>query len=562
MNGQASLPNRTEFDGQPLELDLGADYTVNKDGAIERIPTNRNALPVTVIAHPLTIARRMVNIDTGETKLELAYRRKGRKWRRIIVNRGTINTNANVVKLADSDIDVPQSRAGEVVRYLSALENLNLDRIPEVRSCGRMGYADGDSCFLPYADDIAFDGDAAFAPMFRSIRAEGSFEEWQHAALELCMTLPGRLALDASFASALVKPLKCLPFFVHLWGTKSGTGKTLALMGAASVWADPAPGRYIQTFNSTAVGHERIAEFLQNLPLIIDELQISKDWRGQVVYDPYKLAEGIGRTRGTRTGGVERTPTWHNCILTSGETPLIRDTAAAGAKNRAIEVEVDQPLTGDGHALAAKLGHNFGHAGRMFVEWVMQNHDLVEQAYGMYYRDLTAFTSKQALSGALLLTADNIVTTLGIVPKLRCLKAADLMPYLKTDEDIEINRALYAQMCDWVVGNMNGFLRDDRHDDHPPREIFGKYDWKKNIAYILPSRFDAVVESFGGVSRSFKKWLLEKGLIIVRPGTRGTHFVTRVIDRAVSTVAIRLPDREAEAVFDDADEKGLLNIDV
>lgn len=555
MNGQESLPNRTKFDGQPIELDLGADYMTDTDGSIVRIPTNRNALPVTVITHPLTISRRMVNIDTGETKLELAYRRKGKKWRNIIVNRGTINTNANVVKLADSDIDVPQSRAGEVVRYLSALETLNLDTIPEVRSCGRMGYADGDSCFLPYDDGIAFDGDAAFAPMFRSIRTEGSFEEWQKAALELYMTLPGRIVMAASFASALVKPLKCLPFFVHLWGTKSGTGKTLALMGAASVWADPAPGRYVQTFNSTAVGHERIAEFLQNLPLIIDELQISRDWRGQVVYDPYKLAEGIGRTRGTRTGGVERTPTWHNCILTSGETPLIRDTAAAGAKNRAIEVEVDQPLTKDGHALAARLGHNFGHAGRKFVEWVMRNRDSVEEVYGSFYRDLAKFSSKQALSGALILTADNIVTHLGIVPKLRMLQPADLAQYLKTDEDIEINRALYTQMCDWVIGNMNGF-RDDRVDDHPPREIFGKYDWKKNVAYILPTKFDSVVESFGGVPRSFKKWLLGRDLILVRPGTRGTHFVTRVVDRAIGTVAIRLPDREAEVVFDDEDEKG------
>ena len=544
----------TEFSGQPIRLSLGADYYTPDDGSIERYPERKNAMPVTVITHPLTITRRMVNIDTGETKLELAYRRKGKTWRRLIVNRGTINTNASVVKLADADIDVPQNRAGEVVRYLSALETMNLDRIPEARSCGRMGYADNDTCFLPYADGIAFDGDAAFRPLFESIRAEGSFEDWKAAAMELSSTLPGRIALAASFASALVKPLRCLPFFVHLWGTASGTGKTLALMGAASVWADPAPGKYLQTFNSTAVGHERIAEFLQNMPLIIDELQISRDYRGQVVYDPYKLAEGIGRTRGTKAGGIERTPEWSNCILTSGETPLIRDTAAAGAKNRAIEVEVNAPVTADGHLLAAKLGKNFGHAGKRFVAFVIANLPLIRETYDGFYRDLAAYTSKQALSGALILTADSIVRFADILPHERQLQPADLAQYLKTNEDIEINRSLWAQLRDWIVGNLGSFMNDDVTVDRMPREIYGRYDSKENIAYILPKIFAEAVESFGGVPRSFLKWMRDEGNLMVRPVSMGFQFVQRVVDKPVGTIAVRLPILEAEEVFREHDE--------
>lgn len=545
--------NYTEFSGQPIRLFCG-DYIADDDG----IAYKRGKTDVDVISHPLTITRRFINIETGEAKIEIAYRRK-KTWRRRIVERNEINTAANIVKLGNGDLDVSQDNAREVVKYLRQLESDNLEDIPELRSCGRMGYADGEECFLPYAENIAYDGDAAFRPLFESIREEGSFEEWQHAALDLCKTLPGRITLAASFASALVKPLHCLPFFVHLWGTASGTGKTLALMGAASVWADPTPGRYVQTFNSTAVGHERIAEFLQNLPLIIDELQISRDYRGQVVYDPYKLAEGIGRTRGTRLGGIERTPTWHNCIITSGETPMIRDTAAAGAKNRAIEVEVTEPLTEDGHRLAGLLSRNFGHAGKRFVQFVMENRGIVNEVYDSFYRDLAKATSKQALSGALILTADNIVTSIGIVPKLRMLQPADLAQYLKTDEDIEINNSLWQQLCDWITGNMSAFMRDDTESDRPPREIFGRYDHEKNIAFILPSRFDSAVESFGGVPKSFKKWMLSRGHLLTRKGTRGFTFVTRVIDRPVGTIAVALPDREAEEIFAIEDEKGQLN---
>ena len=84
-----------------------------------------------------------------------------------------------------------------------------------------------------------------------------------------------RIMLAASFASALVEPCDCLPFFVHLWGGTE-SGKTVALMLAASVWASPLMGDYIRTFNSTAVAQELTAGFVNSLPLCYDELQIVK----------------------------------------------------------------------------------------------------------------------------------------------------------------------------------------------------------------------------------------------------------------------------------------------
>ena len=74
----------------------------------------------------------------------------------------------------------------------------------------------------------------------------------------------------------MVRPMCALPFFVHLWGGTE-VGKTVGLMLAASVWANPEVGRYIHTFNSTAVGREKSAAFVNSLPLILDELQIVAD---------------------------------------------------------------------------------------------------------------------------------------------------------------------------------------------------------------------------------------------------------------------------------------------
>ena len=101
------------------------------------------------------------------------------------------------------------------------------------------------------------------------------------------MSTTARIILAASFASVLLEPLNCLPFFVHLWGVDSGTGKTVALMVAASVWGDPAVGSYIKTFDGTVVGQEKTAAFLNNLPLCLDELQLAKDSRGRTNFDVY-----------------------------------------------------------------------------------------------------------------------------------------------------------------------------------------------------------------------------------------------------------------------------------
>lgn len=137
-------------------------------------------------------------------------------------------------------------------------------------------------------------------------------------------------------------------------------------MLAASVWGDPAIGEYIQTFNGTVVGHEKTAAFLNNLPLILDELQLSRDGRGNLNFDVYKLAQGVGRTRGNRNGGVDMTPRWSNCIITSGESPIVdQQCGAAGAVNRGNQrgSGSGQPrrdggqrqLPGDNHARKLRL---------------------------------------------------------------------------------------------------------------------------------------------------------------------------------------------------------------
>ena len=148
-----------------------------------------------------------------------------------------------------------------------------------------MGYIPGES-FFPYVDGIAFDGDASFRCLYDSIIDQsGTLDAWCNAMTEIRKgSTEARIVLAASFAAPVLSVVGSLPFFVHLWGG-TGTGKTVALMAAASVWGNPATGRYVQTFNSTQVGQERTAAFLNHLPYCIDELQLTRDSKGKTNFD-------------------------------------------------------------------------------------------------------------------------------------------------------------------------------------------------------------------------------------------------------------------------------------
>ncbi|MFR2692638.1 MAG: DUF927 domain-containing protein [Enterocloster bolteae] len=94
--------------------------------------------------------------------------------------------------------------------------------------------------------------------------------------------------LAASFSSVLVQLLGGLPYFVDLWGETEG-GKTVDLMLAASVWADPDESAYIKDYKGTEVGLEAICDLLNNLPLILDDTskknrKIEDNFEG-LVYD-------------------------------------------------------------------------------------------------------------------------------------------------------------------------------------------------------------------------------------------------------------------------------------
>ena len=500
--------NFTEFPDAPIVLACGK-YTCLEDVCFE----DSRGEVVEVCNHPIMPVERIVNIDDNTEKLRLKYR-KGVVWRDVIVEKEILASASKIVQLANVGIAVNSENAKYLVRYLTDMESLNYDIIPEVKSVGRLGWIKGYG-FSPYIDELIFDGEESFRHMFRAIKPVGDFFEWRKLALDVRKEKDpsARILLAASFASVLVEPCDCLPFFVHLWGGTE-SGKSVATLFACSVWASPVLGEYMKTFNATAVSQELTAGFLNSLPLAYDELQIvqSRKSNDDIVY---KLCEGVGRDRGKKTGGLQKLSTWRNVILSTGETPISSATSGGGAINRVIEIECsNRKIISNPLELIPRMKENYGLAGALFVDWIQQKQENLQEvidlrlSYMKKFRDFSDVTDKQAMAASLILTADELTERLFIQDGVR-LTIDDLKPFLITKADVDLNQRCYDFLCDFVVANYAKF--NPAGNDNYQGEIYG--DARDDYVYIIKSKFDQVLTDNGYNPRAFLSWAAKKDLI-------------------------------------------------
>lgn len=520
----------TDVQGQALDLNCG-DWLVDEYGVRRGIGGSETV----ACQFPVLLTRRFENIDTGAEKVELSFR-KGGLWRKLIVPCSQYATPKELVKLSDAGLGINLRMAQDLSDYLTDLYALNFDRLPVSKSVSRLGWV-GEGQFSPFVEDVTYDGGAEYAPVFDATAPRGSLEDWLTAARAFRKeSTAARIVLAASFASVLIRPLGALPFFVHLWGVDSSTGKTVALMAAASVWANPEMGKYVKTFDGTDVGYERTAAFLNSLPMCIDELQLSKNARGQVVFNVYRLAQGAGRTRGNRGGGVDVTPTWANAILTTGETPINGTGAGAGAVNRVIEIECTSAhkVVTDGRGTVKAFRKSYGHAGRAFVQKLLEPgnlqraRDIYESCFAML--NSSATTDKQAMAAALIVTAD-ILATLWIFKDSSGLTCEELARFLASREAVSTGLRGYEYLCDWVSTNLNRF--DSATGDVLQGDILGKIEG--DFVYIIATRFSAALTDGGFDPSAVRSYMASNGLLRLSSEKKNTvpHRIHGILTKCV-----------------------------
>lgn len=496
--------NETDFDGLPLNRQLrSGKYICNVNGVSM---TDQFGFTREICPHPIAPVRRYRNVDTREEYLDIWFRKGGAEGKfrdeTITVSKDTIANS--ISQLAKVGVVVNQQNAKALAAYLMEMEQINYDTIEEKKSVTRLGWV-GDNLFSPYVEDIYFDGEDDFGGMFRSVHADGSLQAWLDAIRKVrAEKTAARFYLAASFASVILKPCGLLPFLVHTWGG-SENGKTVALMVAASVWACPELGEYVTTYNGTRYAQETTAAFLNNLPLCLDELQIQSS-QGVKDFDDivYQLCEGVSKKQGKASGGLRKQQKWRNVILSNGEHTIIKPLSGGGARNRVIEIEAPNKIYSDLVGLCEIINHNYGHAGKLFVEYLMQdgNIERVKQLQKDFYHQLleTGATEKQTGSASAILTADAIATEI-LFKDGNALTVQEMEGVLLQKGDIDINQKTLDWLYDYIASNSVHF-----NTDNPKTEIWGHMDDEKGWCWIIRSVFDRELKAHGLDARSFLSW--------------------------------------------------------
>lgn len=532
----------TMFENQPITLRCG-----NYNCADRVTRTNEYGMEVEVISHPLMPVRRVTNIETLESKLEISFQRGRDPWKSITVSREQLASAQKIIGLAKQDIAVNSENAKEVVKFLSVLESKNYDDIPRQNSVSHMGWL-SDGKFMPYVDDVTYDGESIeLQRMYEEFRPTGKESKWMEIAREVRAgeSVPARIALAASFAAPLVQILGCLPFFVHFWG-ETGCGKTVGLMLAASVWGNPEVGRYIKTFSGTKVSMELYAAFCCNIPILFDELQVISDRK---TFDDiiYMLTEGASKGRGAKEGGLQVQRRWASSIITTGEMPIVQSNSGGGAVSRTIDVNYGGiPLFKNARDVANTLKENYGFAGKKFIESLRREGTIeaLKVLYRKIYNNMIRedVQDKQVISASLLLVAD-ILATKAIFKDNKALTFEDIQPYLASRSETDVNLRCYQWLVGYCAANPRRFDSQDMNNG----ELWGKYE--DGYIYINKTVFENILKNNSYSPGAFLDWAKRKDILKHKyygPGNKNNKLTVqvRVGERNIPHVVLKLPEEE------------------
>lgn len=510
------FPTMTEFQGKHVQM-LSGDWICNENGV-----RAMGALGQEIIAcyHPILPITRYINIESGKEKIKIAYKKKN-KWNDITVDKGVIASSNRIVQLAEHGISVTSESSRALVRYLSDIENININEIPVRNSTGKLGWIKKE--FVPFSKEYEFDAETSYREAYESIGEVGCEEKWMDLVKEIRKSgkFEPKISIAASLASVLIKPLNALPFIVNIGGP-TGKGKTVSMMVAVSCWANPAENRYMTDCKSTVTAIELNLDFLNNMPMFLDDMsQIKEKYSGDFTGLVYMLCSGKGKDRANKDLSLKERTTWKNIILTNYEYSLVTETMQGGAINRIIDVEIedDEPIfnSTSGNKVVEVVANNYGFAGRKFLEIIKEIglekiKEMQEEAYDAIVEKSKKIgcekEDKQMLPMSILLTADRIATK-HIFKDGEYLDFDMCVSFLKDKGEVSENERAYQFVQSEISININKFKPND--EGEYKGEAWGKFEDGHII--IANNAFEFICKKGGFSSQSFLKWAKRKELL-------------------------------------------------
>ena len=479
----------------------------------------------TACTHPILPIQILTNAETKTCKVKLAFKIRG-SWKEVCVDKETLASSNKIVELAKYGIRVTSENSKALVQYLSDVESLNEDVIQEQISTGHLGWINEE--FMPYGKNIVFDNEQALRTVFESLtEPQGNVDTWIQLVKKLRKI--GRIEFliyqAASFGSPLIELVNGLPFVLSIWGL-SGRGKTVNMMLATSIWANPSEGKYISSSEATSTASELKMSFLKNLPFVVDDLaQINRrdiDFSSLVM----SWCSGRSKDRGTKNVGLRESLSWKCCIITNSEHSMVEQNMRGGAVNRIIEVPIGDTeifQNPNGHEIVSIINENYGFVGRQWIEILQEvGIDSIRQMQEKYYDLILTKTKgtdnekeeKQILPMSIMLTADELTEKYIFRDGIR-LNVDRCISYLKNKSEVNENERAYQFLVDEIARNNIKFTHivNGKEEDRAMLDTWGVIDEDKHQVILISSVLTDILKREGYSVKTFLSWASEKGML-------------------------------------------------
>ena len=244
------------------------------------------------------------------------------------------------------------------------------------------GFVLGDKVVFP--DSTEFNAPSSGTRgMIEFFETKGTLEGWKEA-IDF-YNRPGfelhQFIACSGFGSVLMKFMPINAALLHIWSKESGFGKTHALYAALSPWGDP--NKLILKERDTHNSRMNRADVMHSLPICMDEITNIKPTDASDMI--YQITGGTQRNRMAANGNTERYrgDPWNLLFISTANCSLIDKVSMAKAMpkaeaQRVLEIETgrlfnnknDKTLTDE---FSRAIQNNYGHAGILFIQYVMQH---------------------------------------------------------------------------------------------------------------------------------------------------------------------------------------------
>lgn len=378
----------------PRELripEFPAPFVRGKNGGVYKLPSKDDEVqdPMLVYPHDLYVVKLMTDPKDGEMIVMRLHLPKEGIREFVISMKNAIGDPAELRKvLASKGVACFAKQFAVLCTYvITAIMELQNNRKAELMRL-QFGWADNDTKFIVGDREITVDGVYHSPPSTTTsgladrMIPMGSYEKWQEV-----FNLYGRSGLEphafaalTAFGAPLFKFTGQSGAILNVIHPKSGTGKTTILHMCNSVWGHPRDLCAVK--EDTANAKAMHLGIMNNLPFTVDEMtNMTPQSFSEMAYN---MSQGRGKNRMKASGNELRlnSTTWQTISLCSSNSSFYEKLALIknnpdGEMMRLLEYKIDYndaiPTDVAKHMFDHELMENYGHAGMIYIEWVLNN---------------------------------------------------------------------------------------------------------------------------------------------------------------------------------------------